>query len=133
MTATSGENIEWLMRANEAWRFNSERRWIAYEVFLETINMEDKNFFRSDSVYVYEITDEFIGMGNVEIISPRGTLFTEHIIWHRLSDRITAPNEVHLIRDGHQIWGSELYTNSNLDFIDMKTVSGHGVVEALDL
>jgi predicted transcriptional regulator len=129
MTATTGEDIEWQMTAELAKRFNSQRKWIAYDVILETINQEDTNFYRSDSVYVLEIEDEFIGMGNVEIINQRGLLRTDKIIWYRKSDRIFAPNLVYLNRDDHEMWGENLFTNSSLDYIEMQNVRGHGTID----
>ena len=129
MFATTGEKIEWQMTAGRTKRFLNDRSMIAYDVNLETLNMDDKNFYSSDSAYVYEIQDEFIGMGNVEIITPKGILRTDKIIWNRKTDRIHAPNEVYLKRFEHEMWGKNLHTNSNLDFINMERVSGKGIVD----
>ena len=129
MVSTIGETREWLMTATYFERFNSEKRWVAYNVFLETLNEVDKNFYRSDSVFVSEITDVFTGMGNVEIISPNGILHTDKIIWDRKTDRIHAPNDIYIINNQNEIWGNYLFTNSNLDFVDLRHVSGIGSVE----
>ena len=129
MVSTIGEIQEWLMHANYFERFSKEKRWVAYDVFLETLEEGEKNFYRSDSVYVSEVTDILTGMGNVEIISPNGILHTDLIIWNRRTDRVHAPNEVYIKNDKNEIWGTELFTNSNLDFVDLKNVSGIGNTE----
>ena len=129
MLATTGNQIEWQMSAGHTQRFIEEKKMIAFDVFMETLNLEDKNFYRSDSAFVYDIQDEFIGMGNVEIITPNGTLKTEKIIWNRKSDRIHAPLRVYIKRQDHEMWGANLITNSNLDFINMEKVSGSGVID----
>ncbi|MCL2063533.1 MAG: hypothetical protein FWG98_04080 [Candidatus Cloacimonetes bacterium] len=129
MLSTIGEMQEWFMKADYFERFSKERRWMAFNVFLETLNETDKNFYRSDSLFVSEITDVYTGMGNVEIISPNGILHTDKIIWDRRTDRIHAPNDVYIKNDNNEIWGSVLYTNSNMDFVDLRHVSGIGSVE----
>ena len=129
MVSTIEETQEWLMTAVYFERFSKERRWVAYDVYLETLNENDKNFYRSDSVFVSEITDILTGMGNVEIISPNGILLTDKIIWDRKNDRIHAPNDIYLKNERNEIWGSYLFTNSNLDFIDLQHVSGIGSAE----
>ena len=126
MYSTIGQNTEWKMNAVYFERFPNERRWVAYDVFLETLNENDKNFYSSDSVFVSEITDILIGMGNVKITSPNGFLSTDKIIWDRRIDRIHAPNEIYL-KDAHnELWGNNLYTNSNLDYVELINVSGTG-------
>ena|GEM_PF-3006432 len=129
MVSTIGDDQEWFMTANYFERFSKEKRWVAYTVFLETLNEEEKNFYKSDSVFVSEISDVLIGMGNVEIISPNGILQTDKIIWDRRNDRVHAPNDVYIKNDNNEIWGNDLYTNSNLDYIDLKSVSGRGSSE----
>jgi len=131
MTTMMGSKIEWEMKAQLSKRYTADKFMIAYYVTLETLNTMDKNFYSSDSVYVYEVQDEFIGMGNVIITNPKATLKTDKIIWNRLSDKVHAPNDVYLKRDNHEMWGSNLFTNSRLDYIDMQGVSGHGVVERI--
>ena len=126
MILHSGEKTEWLMTADLVERFNSERYWWAYSVFLETLNNEDKNFYRSDSIHVSDISNIFTGMGNVEIISPNGYLSTDKIIWNRMTERIHAPNNVYIKKDSNEIWGNDLNTNMNLDFIDLRHVRGSG-------
>jgi LPS export ABC transporter protein LptC len=133
VVSTIGERQEWLMIADLVKRFNEERRWVAYNVFMETLNEEDKNFYRSDSVFVSDITNILTGMGNVKITTPSGILKTDLIHWNRMSDRIHAPNDVYLTRDSHEIWGSDLRTDSNLGFIDMRNVTGHGTLIMEDL
>ena len=133
MLSTIGDKTEWQMQSRYVERFTDERRWVAYEVFMETMNEADKNFYRSDSVYVNDIEDTFTGMGNVEIISPSGILETDLIIWNRRTDQIHAPNDVYLKRNQHEMWGADLYTNSNLDYVDMKRVRGHGTVDNEEL
>ena len=129
LIASSGEKIEWQMNAGQAQRFLNYKLLIAYKVFVESLNMEDKNYYSSDSAYVHEITDEFIGMGNVELITPKGILRTDKITWNRKTNMIHAPNQVYIKRYNHEMWGENLYTNSNLDFINMEKVSGTGVVD----
>ena len=126
MISTIGEMREWIMTANYFERFSNERRWVAYTVFLETLDDGEKNFYRSDSVFVSEVTDILIGMGNVEIITPNGILHTDLINWDRKTDRIHAPNEVYIIKENNEIWGTELFTNSNMDFVNLRSVSGIG-------
>ena len=133
VVSTFGENQEWLMIADLVKRFNAERRWIAYNVFMETLNEDDKNFYRSDSVFVSDVTNILTGMGNVEVLTPRGILKTDLIHWNRMNNRIHAPNDVYLTRDSHELWGSDLHTNSSLDFVDLRNVSGTGLLEASDL
>jgi len=129
MVSTTKDKVEWQMNATLSKRFTADKFMIAYEVTMETLNMTEKNFYSSDSVYVYEIRDEFIGMGNVEIITPRARLKTQKIIWNRLTDTVYAPDEVYVVRDNHQMWGTSLYTNSTLDYINLQNVRGQGVVD----
>jgi len=129
MVSTTKDKVEWQMNATLSKRYTADKFMIAYEVTMETLNMTEKNFYRSDSVYVYEVRDEFIGMGSVEIISPNAVLKTEKIIWNRLTDTVYAPDEVYIIRDKHEMWGTSLYTNSTLDYINLQNVRGHGVVD----
>jgi len=126
VVSTIGETQEWLMTADHVKRFNAERRWVAYNVFMETLNEDDKDFYRSDSVFVSDITNIMTGMGNVEILTPRGLLRTDLLHWNRMNDRIHAPNDVYMTRDNHEFWGSDLHTNSGLDFVDLRSVSGQG-------
>ena len=126
MILHSGSKTEWLMRADLVERFNTERYWWAYNVFLETLNNEEKNFYRSDSIHVNDITDVFTGFSNVEIISPNGYLSTDLIIWNRKTERIHAPDEVYIKKESNEIWGIDLHTNMNLDFIELKQVRGQG-------
>ena len=120
---------EWYMNAGLVHKYTDEGRWIAYSVELETLSEVDKNFYRSDSAYIFERTDMLIGMGNVEIITPNGTLFTHYITWNRQTDEVHAPNEVYVKQIDNELWGSELYTNSSMDFIDLKQVRGRGQSE----
>ena len=126
MVSTIGENQDWIMKATYFERFTKDRRWVAFDVFMETLNEDEKNFYSSDSLFVSEVTEIYTGMGNVEIISPNGILHTDKIIWDRKTDRIHAPNDVYIKNENHEIWGSVLYTNSNMDFVDLKEVSGIG-------
>jgi hypothetical protein len=68
------------------------------------------------------------GMGNVVVVSPRGTLNTELLHWNRMNDQIHAPYDVYLVRDDHEFWGDDLYTNSSMDFVNLKNVRGVGQV-----
>lgn len=123
---TTKNATEWVMNSETVKRYNNEKKWVAYKVFLETINEENKNFYQSDSAYISEIDDILTGMGNVIVISPRGKLYTDKIIWNRMKDEIHAPGEIYLKNDDNELWGSNLYTNSNLDYIDLRNVSGKG-------
>jgi len=129
MISISRQNVEWQMKAALSKRFTGDKFMVAYDVEMETINTQDKNFYSSDSVYVYEIKDEYVGMGNVVIISPKAVLKTDKIIWNRLTDSIFAPDEVYIVRDRHQMWGTTLYTNSTLDYINLMNVKGQGTVD----
>jgi hypothetical protein len=133
MMSTIGGDVEWQMKATLAHRYNTDRRWIAYHVDMETLNQDDKSFYRSDSVYVHEIQDEIVGMGNVVLISERGILKTNLVTWHRLTDRIHAPGNFYIVRDDHEMWGENLITNSSLDFIDAQRVSGRGTLDPEEL
>jgi lipopolysaccharide assembly outer membrane protein LptD (OstA) len=123
-----GDSQEWYMTSEFMKRFNSERRWVGYNVIMETLNSEDMSFYKSDSIFVSDITNILTGMGNVEIINPRGILKTDLIHWNRRSDQIHAPNDVYMTRDGHEFWGTNLHTNSSMDYIDLRNVSGEGVL-----
>ncbi|MCL1826805.1 MAG: hypothetical protein FWG20_02075, partial [Candidatus Cloacimonetes bacterium] len=67
MILHSGEKTEWLMKADVMKRFNAEKYWWAYIVELETMSDEEKNFYKSDSIHVSDLTDVLTGWGNVEI------------------------------------------------------------------
>ena len=121
-----GEEQEWFMVADHVKRFNNERRWIAYNVVMETLSEENTNFYRADSVFVSDITNIMTGMGNVVVVSPRGTLNTELLHWNRMNDQIHAPYDVYMVRDDHEFWGDDLYTNSSMDFVNLRNVRGMG-------
>ena len=123
-----GDEREWWMETEHMKRFNTERRWIAYNVYMETLGVETKNYFRADSVFVSDVSNIWTGMGNVVVITPRGTLNTDLIHWNRMDDRIHAPEDVHLIRDDHEFWGDDLHTNSSMDFVNLNNVRGAGQV-----
>ena len=124
-----GEEQEWLMEADHMMRFNAERRWVAYNVFMETLTEESTNFYRADSVFVSDVTNIMTGMGNVVVTSPRGTLNTDLLHWNRMNDQIHAPYDVYIIRDEHEFWGDDLHSNSNMDFINLRNVRGMGRVQ----
>ena len=129
MTQITGGNIEWVMRSDIIHRFTSEQRWVAFNVFLETVGEEDKSFFEADSTFVNDFDDIIIGMGNVVITSPNGIMRTEKIIWNRMNDHIQAPGRAVIIRGGNEFRGFELFTNSGLTYINMRSVSGEGTLE----
>jgi hypothetical protein len=126
MITVTGDKTEWQLEASYAKKFSEKKNWIAYEVEMETLNEEDKNFYSSDSVYVFEIENEFIGYGNVVIKTPNALLKTDKVIWYRNRDRIFAPNDVYFVRDNNEMWGKNVVTNSNLDFLDARNINGQG-------
>jgi len=126
------EKTEWMMKADIVERFNIDKYWWAYTVVLETLNNDNKNFYKSDSIHVSDQTDILTGYGNVEITSPNGYLSTDKIIWNRRSDMVYAPNDIYLKRDNNEIWGRDLHTNMNLDFIDLKQVKGRGSLDYVE-
>jgi LPS export ABC transporter protein LptC len=129
MISTVCETQEWLLIASYAKKYNEKKLWIAYDVIMETLNENDKNFYSSDSAYVYDIENEVHGYSNVVVESPRGIMKTDKVIWHRYNDRIYAPNKVYLKRDNNEMWGHNIITNSNLDYIEAVNVSGKGIID----
>ncbi len=127
--STSEDGVDWIMTAQHVKKFNQQKKWTAYQVFIESTEEDNKNFYESDSAYISEVDDIFTGMGNVVIISPKGILKTQKIEWNRKTNKIRAPGFVYLKKDENEFTGTNLFTNINFDYIDLKEVSGQGIIE----
>lgn len=127
--SSSKDEVEWIMTSALVKRYSVQKRWTAYDVFIESIEEENKNFYSSDSAFISEMDNIFTGMGNVVIISPNGILKTQKLTWNRLNNQIHAPEEVYLKRNDNEFFGRNLYTNINFDYVDLREVSGHGTID----
>ena len=122
----TGCSEDWRMSSALVHRYLTTSKWVLFTVELESLSETDQSFYRSDSAYVYESSDELLGMGNVQIRTKNGNLYTNLIEWDRTSDIIHAPNKVYIQEAENEIWGSDLYTNSKMSFIELVNVSGQG-------
>ncbi|MCK9328334.1 MAG: LPS export ABC transporter periplasmic protein LptC [Candidatus Cloacimonetes bacterium] len=125
----SKDSVEWKMSSKLVKKYNQQKVWTAYEVFVESLEKNNQNFYQSDSAYISEVDDVLTGMGNVIITSPNGILKTRKIEWDRKTNKIHAPGYIYLKRDDNELTGTNLFTNINFDYVDLKNVSGHGTIK----
>lgn len=128
IVSTNGEVAEWKINAEKVDRYTNSQQWIGYKVRFESLSGNDKSIITCNEADIDEVSNIIKGKGNVIINSPKGYLKTELLIFNRLSTEIHAPGYVHLKRGSSIINGTNLTTNVNFDYIDIKNVSGQGTM-----
>lgn len=119
---------DWKIIADKVDRFPEKHQWTGYKVRFESLesNTSQRTVITCDRADIDEISNIIIGIGNVEIKSPKGYLRTELLKFNRFTDEIEAPNYVYLKRGENVIQGSGLKTNVNFDYVNLQKVSGQG-------
>ncbi len=122
------EKTDWKIIADKVDRFPEKHQWTGFKVRFESLesNTSQRTIITCDRAEIDEISNIIVGIGNVEIKSPKGYLRTELLKFNRFTDEIEAPNYVYLKRGDNIIQGSGLKTNVNFDYVNLQKVSGQG-------
>lgn len=119
---------EYHLEAEKIERFSDRRLLKGSKVTLTTYDKDNlqNSVIKADTTILDEARNLILASGHAKMTTPNGSLSTPNIAWDRAVDEITAPKQVLLTRQGNQMRGQNLRTNSKLSFVEMEQVSAEG-------
>ena len=131
IVATNFNKTDYILDAVHIERFYDSKITKADTIFVQTfdINGQLKSTLYSDKADMDEISNILVAESNVKIESDNGTLLTQYLTWDRSTDKIYAKGKVTIIRNENVLKGYELYTDINLDKLDLINVTAEGKLD----
>lgn len=128
ITEFNGTEVDYHLEASRIDRFYDRRLLNAYKVKITAYDAKKggKSVMQADSTIVDDARNLIYAYGNVKLNSVNGSIMAQRMIWDRNMDEVTAPGEVTLLRDGNTLRGSNLRTNTRIDYAEMDVVSAEG-------
>lgn len=128
ITEFNGTEVDYQLEAARIDRFYDRRILNAYKVKITAYDAQKggTSVMQADSTIVDDARNLIYAYGNVKLNSANGSIQAQRMIWDRNMDEVNAPGLVTLIRDGNTLRGSNLRTNTRIDFAEMDVVSAEG-------
>ncbi len=121
-------DIERITTSERIERFHTDKKLIAYIVSITDYHPDGsiKMTLTADQMIIEETKKINTAIGNVVVERDDNILKTEKLIWNQQNDEISSPLEVTIVRGNNILRGSELISNIDFSFVELKKVTAEG-------
>jgi LPS export ABC transporter protein LptC len=126
--STNKNIIEYELTAVHFYKYYSTKQTFADTVFVTFFNADGsiKSTLKCNKAEVDDVKNTLTGIGDVVVVSDKGTMRAPVMILDRNSNTLYAKNGVILQRESNTIVGEEMKSNLDLDRVEITKVSAEG-------
>ena len=127
-----GDIITMEMHARHIDRYYKRKETLIDSLYLQNFNEDGslRSTLTCNNAIINETRNEVTCIGDVVVVSENGRLEAPLLVWDRDTDKVQAEEGVKLTREDDTIWGERMFTDLELNNIEIIKVSAEGTVKS---